>query len=268
MNNWVEIARLTKLATVKIYVILSEDNSILSEGSGCIVSKTGTVVTAKHVIDEYTENKERCKLLVAGSDKFGIIEYGKEHSIQFSVMGVSKDIDFAVILPLTPISTKHCFIAALDYDIKEGESVLMCGYSEETNMNQVFDVDKLAEASGVPLKNNIVKNVYDFHRSRMNGTLLKSGIIAKETTVNYQSTTDAVKKYDFTIQHFHVDNVCNKGMSGGPIVNVRGELIGLITMRNTVSGKVKVENVDDLIDFYIHAGSSMGISISALKMFR
>ena len=64
---------------------------------------------------------------------------------------------------------------------------------------------------------------------------------------------------------YHIDNGMHSGASGGPIINSKGEFVGIITHRAVISIKILVE--DKLMKMDTPSGNTYGIGTSALKCY-
>ena len=275
MGKWKNTIKQNNLAVCKILVIKGDDYEILSEGSGCVINSKGYVVTAKHVLVEVMENRDVCKIIVCIKGQ-SPIEYNQPYFIN-EIEVTEKilfDIDVAIITPLKNKSSQTFTYANVNWEaLEEGDDVLLCGYtSEEANLNQVFDTTKALDIKslmgGSVVKHpsyNYLENMSKYLKSMQEPLLFKSGMISNNTKV----TAGLVDTYEYNL--YHIDNVCNRGMSGGPIFNTNGELVGIVIQRNSVEACISFElDVDGekknaIGTFYVPAGSSRTISIAAIK---
>jgi len=209
----------------------------MAEGSGFVISDKGYLLTNHHVVEAYLDLKENERSIsqsiatargAPAKITFGILFYINGTSQIVEPIDWNKDLDYCAmrIVEQQPFPTDYRPIPlgmvddAGEVVASRGEMVLACGYPAISRepLSQTQIQDKIArQVSAV--------RASDYYRPEDYLYSVTSGIVSRRFR-------DGVgTEY---IQH---EAVLSSGNSGGPLINSRGEVIGINTIAGTtVSG--------------------------------
>ncbi len=150
-------------------------------------------------------------------------------------------IDLTILSPVIPKSNvSHLKLRKNPSQI--GTRVLMAGFPDDIlpvlNINHAIDRKN-------PDLTPIVNKIDDF-----SGLMIRSGMIGRQNIINL---TDGNRILE--IEEFYIDNQMNPGASGGPVINLKGEIVGIIIQRS-VTDASSAENP------YLKVPSGTTIAIS------
>lgn len=221
----------------------------MAEGSGFVISDKGYLLTNHHVVEAYLDLKENERSIsqsiatargAPAKVTFGVLFYLNGTSQVIEPIDWNKDLDYCVMR----ISDKQPFPA--DYRTipmgvraetgeilaSRGEMVLACGYPAIARepLSQTQIQDKIArQISAVKAS--------DYYRPEDYLYCVTSGIVSRRFS--------DLSGTEF-IQH---EAVLSSGNSGGPLLNSRGEAIGINTIAGTaVSGYSVAISISSILD--------------------
>jgi hypothetical protein len=251
----------SRVAAACCYVTVFLGDEKISEGTGFAFTDTGEILTAAHVVTgrwpirkaDYQEPNQRiyCKFpntpLIECKVFFCCLE------IQVSAFTEMVQIDIAVLHPIAALAEKLPYLPALAKPPQLGEEVFMAGFSEELRLP--FDVDRLLQHDfkGAQAFQQAMQKGY---MADMTGPLFKRGVVGNIRRVS-ASNTKTSESIDCDI--YYVDNAMHSGASGGPVFNLRGDAIGVVSQRS-----VTTVNPGSDIMLQIPSGSTVAVSLAPL----
>ena len=260
MDEWVPVIKNTNKSIVRI--VLYCEGEIVSEGTGTIISATGIVLTAWHVVEtcNYYVNEKKAYSLFVFTAK-GRFLY-KLCSTQFFIgMPLIEDekleleIDLALLEPLQPVIFDNYLVPVISQiNVEMGSDLLICGYSEETP--NFMDFQSIGAKMFKGQLNEEFKREMKLNEGSLKPPTYKSGILAHTTHVYVENPS-------LHYQYLHIDNGAHGGMSGGPIIDSKGQFIAVLTQRTTVRSNVMAEHT--LLKFEVPSGNSIGITLNFLE---
>ncbi len=244
-------------------LILFDGKEIIGSGTGIIIKNTGVMLTANHVIANYSTSPG-FKIIANGMGDFGQTEYKPLlHNVSFdiNISGYAKPlgIDLALLEPIE--KTKEVsFIELGDNVASEGEEVIMAGFPDEIkpplNFNKMlnFDNPKLARQKS---------KIEDFFKYSMTLIMMKGGMIGSVQGVKLKSTNTNIpgfnkKGINADGAVYWIDNASTYGASGGPVVDSSGKLIGIISEKGMTGRGIGLETP---------SGSTMALSHKLIAWF-
>jgi hypothetical protein len=254
--NKIKFCRKIKKVIRNIIVVDGNNPDNIGVGTGVIVDSNGTLLTASHVIEGYSNPK----IIVMGPKDIPQIIYSsyfKDVSINVDMEDYIKPlkIDLAILKPQKQEKIKNiAYVKLADEISQEGEEVLMAGFPDEVklplNFNKFlnFDNPDIKEE-----KEEIDKFIFMFNRLLM----IKSGMIGSVQKININNSKwidekGVEKRINVQGASYWIDNGCTYGASGGLVVNSKGNLIGIICEKGmTFQNNIEIE---------LPSGSTMALS--------
>lgn len=249
-----------KISAACCYISVFCDGEKISEGSGFAINEEGVVFTAAHVVTArmpFSENDYRdpsMKILV----KFPglpIAEY------RVPICGITINnpafrnpiqVDQALLFPVNPIvfPAEPFTIGMLP---QLGDEVYLAGYSDELELPFRLDRILVSENKGV---SEFLLAMQQGYIADMTGPMIKRGVVGNLTGITVgESSTGS----DISIDVFYVDNSVHSGASGGPIVDVRGQAVGVIVQRATTSASQSLDT-----KLLVPSGATVGLGLKTL----
>jgi len=237
------------------------DDEMISQGTCFAFTASGEIITAAHVVtgrfpimhEDYTD--PNCKIFVKFAG-FPVIEYKVSLcsiGIQVDIFPELLQIDIAVLLPKVNRDTPFPFLPTKFAIPNLGQRVYLAGYSDELNLP--FNLDRIIDKQypGVAEFLNKMKHGY---MADMTGPMIKRAVIG-----NHRRFFAVNSSQDLQINGdiIYMDNSMHSGSSGGPIVNEKGEVIGIITERAITSAGQSEDT-----SLKVPSGSTIGISMQPL----
>ncbi len=260
------IANLLQKATYVIDVFEDKDaydrNESYNSGSGVAINSTGDLISAAHVLTGRTavnsKNLTGSEIIVARTEdldprSYGVVLCGIEINISH-ILREPLAVDLAYLRPHSPRENVP-FVQVKREMSPIGTTVLMAGYPDEVKPPLSFH--QFINYSHPPLstpEHQTSRKIKAIEQQLM----LKAGILgyAKKATFNATDGSELL-----TLYVYYVDNGMHSGSSGGPVVNMQGELIGTITQRAVTT--VSNMHLPDP-NFQVPSGSTLAISASPI----
>lgn len=245
------------------YITVFLNDEKISEGTGFSLNDQGQVVTAGHVVTgrfpllSSDIEDPNVKVLV----KFPGIEVLEYRTVfcgfTIQCQGFIDDLqlDIAVIHPKTNTDTKFPHLVTLSESPDLGEEVFLAGYPEELAMS--FGLDKLMDndCGGVKEFKDAMNQGYI---ADMMGPLIKRSVIGN---IRKLISTNSALNLSVETASFYADNGMHPGASGGPVVNRKGEVVGVITQRSVTSASQSTDTA-----LKVPAGSTICLSLGCLPI--
>ncbi|WP_176058563.1 serine protease [Paraburkholderia sp. BCC1876] len=243
------------------YVTVFLNDEKISEGTGYAYTPEGQVLTAAHVVtgrfpirrSDYRtpELKIFCKFPCVPVAEYAVVMCCPE--IQVSGFTSNVQLDMAVLHPKVPFShTVHRIPVPLETP-RLGQRVFMAGYSEELRLP--FDVDRLL--SSVTEGADAFRAAMDKgYQADMTGPLIKQGYIGNIRRI--VATTEGRGTLECDVMY--IDNAMHTGASGGPLINEKGEAIGVLSQRAVTTVDVGKEG-----NTRVPSGCTVAISLLPLR---
>ncbi len=243
---------LNKLKDVIYSIFVFEGDEIVSKGTGVCIHKDGFILSALHVVTSFFPFNHEDLLaddikIIAISGSGREIELEKEpfnyiQPIKNDFFENSTYIDLVVLKPKL-----KAFFNSISYSrskVELGEDVILGGYPEDSGAPFQF-TNRLRDNHKQEQKNNLWK----FERSLM----FKRGMVGY---------TCPFKINNIEGDLFYIDTELHSGGSGGAVVNYKGELIGIITMRAIINVNVEIIDKDKRFISKTEIPSGIGMAIS------
>jgi|GEM_PF-3868755 len=257
MNEWIPVIEKVQKAIVRI-VVVNKDGDILSEGTGTIINSNGRVLTAWHVVESYSV-KDDVIYVFTSKGRYFYYPITSKYSINFPSKQLEKlniDYDIAFLDPIQQFFMSDFLMPQIsDITINMGSDLLLCGYSEETP--NIIDIESLATEIFNANNNLRLKKEMKIVEGSMKPPTYKAGILSH--TVHFYSENPT-----FHFQYIHVDNAAHGGMSGGPIIDSKGQFVAIITQRTTVHFNIKDE--DRIVHIDVPSGSTIGMTLNLISL--
>jgi len=230
----VEVTDKVKKSLVKLVVVDNKTGKILSQGSGVVVSDLGFILTAYHVVSSMASNSNIIAMAIpysgSGSKYYSLIFGGISFEIRDQNYIKPTVVDLAILSPLQKNSIPPI---PLREDIpREGTEIIMAGFPED--LKAPLDISEKFDKNTVGGQNNLMK-IQEFSNYIIPWIMVKHGIIGGVFhIVTPEMKTELfgeLKSFSLQAAEYWIDNTYAKGASGGPVVDMDGNLLGIITER-------------------------------------
>lgn len=231
----VEICNLLKRALR--HIIVSRNGQFVSTGSGVVVKEDGSILTAKHVLCPGAAGYE-CDKIIARSISDNL-KYectpcvSHDFVLDFDSHFHPIDPDLVILRPLVKLPKQEFVKLAPDIQ-PEGTEVIMGGVPDD--VRQIFDFDQLFDLSKPRMTELKLQYEANFSPFFMQ-SLFKSAMIGKTQHVVFNNIDFSDKgiqgldKISIKAAVYWLDNHLTYGGSGGPLVNLNGELVAIMTQK-------------------------------------
>ncbi|MBU1164635.1 serine protease [Patescibacteria group bacterium] len=215
------------------HIIIQDQSKILSCGTGAVIRADGILITARHVIEEEGHGVYNGKITAKGIQT-ELIEYipaveGLEININLPEYINPISIDLTILKPVKPLKNID-FIPLCDDLAQVGTDVIMGGFSDDISLPlDIFEKFNEKNPEMVKVKKAIDKRFKYYFRQLM----FKHAIIG-----NIQKIT--FTEMDVVGANYWIDNNLTYGGSGGPLVNLNGELLGVMCKKAFTESKMPV----------------------------
>lgn len=254
--NKIKLAEKLEHCTYMVYVF--DKNVTVEIGSAVSVNKNGTLITAAHVIIgsdfDYDVLKSPDLKVMAKTKKGKFKEYSvgiTAPKIQNQYLTTPIIIDLCILKPVNEM-TDIPFFSICDYRNVDGTDVLLAGHPDEVRLPFNFD-EKL------DLQNKEIHQQLPNIDISKNLLMIKHGIVGNSSGFSFSDDSNTNKLEG---EIYYIDNVMHSGSSGGPVVNSKSELIGIISERASTS-----ISTEKFIGLVTPSGSSLAISPRTMNQF-
>jgi hypothetical protein len=240
-----------KLRKTTYVINVFQDNEHVSSGTASAINSNGDLITAAHVISGRLPVQEKdlqnlfIEARVEGKpfEPYGVIYCGVKIELEYFKDPIT--IDLALLKNLQPKNDRE-YLRIDRSEPKAGYEVLMNGFSDEINLPFSFD-------KNIDLNHPDMQGIEEYKfRSAMEQwfrlSIVKSGMIGKSHSFDFNDGL-------LTGYTMYIDNGMHSGASGGPVINIKGELIGIITQRALTSFSTR-----DNPGLIVPSGSTIAIS--------
>ncbi len=280
MSVYSEIIQKNQSSLVYIKVVDKRKQIDPAIGSGVSISKEGYVITARHNIENYLENSDRFEILVVNLNenttdiiptirhyKIAVLNY-----IQLTPEAGGMHLDIVGLTPITPFACENYAQADIQAKFQLGEELIMGGYSRELNIcsENLLDIKRNVDAYYPTTAEGVKSTICEIYQLKFQSPFFKRAIIANQYEIILGGMDNPTNPY---FNYIYLDNIATEGMSGGPIFNMAGYVVGIIIQKTTVSTPLiarernaTTDNMGELADIEVPAGCALGISIKALTL--
>jgi len=230
-----------------------------SSGSGIAINHKGDLLTAAHVLT----NRSRASPLTGKEVVIARNEENELRSYKVILAGIEVALPQALADPLfidlaylqpSPLRNKSDFVPVKREPSIPGTSVLMSGFPDEIEPPLSFH--RFINYANPAFTNPSHQTGKKLKRIRQI-LMLKSGMIGSAQMLSI----DDGKHY---IYAYYIDNGMHSGSSGGGVINLNGDLIGIVTQRAvTTISDTQFHNPN----IKVPSGSTLAISPSTLIEF-
>lgn len=246
-------------ATCSLNIFLGEEK--ISSGTGFSFFPNGQAITAGHVVTG------RFPLKDSDVKDPNVKIFGKyrslptiEYKVQLCGITILTDfttepiqVDLAILAPKDDLVEPIPYLPTKLAPPKLGETVFLAGFSDEIELPFLFETKIKKSTAGM---NKFFEAMEVGYKADMLSLMIKKGMVGNIKGYVFEDSSSG-KKIEGEI--FYVDNGMHSGASGGPIVNVKGEVIGFISERAIT--KVPFEDTPKL---KVPSGSTLGLSLKPL----
>lgn len=253
-----EICRNLKDVLVKI-ISLDTDGRVVSQGTGVFIDEAGLILTANHVIKKSPLASQRRLIAIRFRGGPPLPLDVKFENLELIIPEQDSlkplQLDLAIVASLS--AGTYPFVELEDDIPTEGTDVIMAGFPEDLkpplNFSDAINFDK------PELKANEQK-FREFTFSRITWLMFKQGIVGGVFPIHIRKTRFHILDSEVTLSieaaEYWIDNSSARSASGGPVVNMSGKLIGIIT-------ETTETNASDLtgsLSFAVPSGSTRALS--------
>lgn len=247
-----------KLKRVIRHIVVDDGIRILSAGTGVVVKEDGTLITAKHVIE--SENGTYLGKIFVREINTEPIEYQSViHGFSFDINQPEFikpiSIDLTVLRPVKKLSGVE-YINLLDGLAEVGTDIVMAGFPDDIKLPFNF-IEKLkTENPKMAGVKKAIDNRFKYYFSQL---MFKSGMIGHCQPIHLNNCDikslgiNGLDEINVVGATYWIDNQLTYGGSGGPIVNLDGQLLGLICEKALTASKMP--GISEL-----PSGTGMGLS--------
>lgn len=247
------------------YVTVILHDKVISEGTCFTFTSDGEVITAAHVVtgrtpirlEDYSDPDAKIFIKFSGRP---VIEYRVSLcglSIQNDAFRETIQLDIAALAPKQKQSDAFPYLPASLTSPHLGQEVFLSGFSDDLALP--FDIDKIADRDFPGMK-EFFSAMEKGYMADMMGPLIKRAVVGNHRRIE---ASNSAQNINLEIDLFYLDNGVNSGASGGPVVNTKGEAIGVITQRAVTSA-----SQESAPGLKVPAGATVAISLHPMETVR
>lgn len=215
-------------------VVINEEKKVESAGSGVLI-EGGKLLTAGHVLFRGVGHPYPGNLMIRGHA--GLIPLTLENFVAFPEINVGlpelvRPVKLDILLAERSETPAGMQPLPLAKEIPpRGTEVLMAGFTDEIPLP--VDLDWSLEVMN-PDMNTARDFIDELGNHFVRAPMVKRAMIGCTTKVEvkYEEGVDAMEAASYVL-----DNDLTYGGSGGPVMNLRGELLGIVTRKTTTSAR-------------------------------
>ena len=236
---------LQRISDACCYISVFLGDEKISQGTGFAYTANGEVLTAAHVVTgrspirhcDYKDPDQRIYCKFAGHPAAEYRVFFCSIDLDIPSFTSRIQLDLAILLPKSPFATAVSHIPANVNPPTLGERVCLAGFSEELELP--FNVDRLLQHdfSGAAQFREAMRTGYI---ADMTGPLLKQGNVGNLRRIVAENTQNGDR---VECDVMYIDNAMHAGASGGPVVNGKGEAVGVLSQRAVTRVDVGQEKV-------------------------
>lgn len=258
LMNKREICHHLKDVLVKI-ISLDESSAMVSQGTGVLIDKSGLILTANHVIKKSSLTSKRRLVAIRFRGGPPLSLNVVFENIEFVIPGQDElgplKIDLAIVAS-TVSGTFPCI--EIEEDIPaEGTDILMAGFPEDLKPPLNFSDSLRTDKPEQKVKQEKIRHSAS---SRNRWLMFKQGIVGCVFPIHIGHSkfhvADSIITQSIEAAEYWIDNSSARSASGGPVVNMSGKLLGIIT-------ETTETNASDLtgsLTFAVPSGSTRVLS--------
>lgn len=228
------IGQLLKKTTQSISLYVNEndfeEDIICKTGSAVAINSSGHLITAAHNIKirpDDAKGKPIKKIIMAKVLGLPAVPYSivlDQINLDLPNLRAPLLVDLAYLRPNIHLENVPFLVAKKEHS-EIGTTVLMAGYPDELEPPLSLD-------SHLDLTSPVLENPE--HETKKKIQQMRTQLMVKHGMIGYSepvALTPDENGYSFRAHIYYVDNGMHPGASGGPVVNMQGELIATITQR-------------------------------------
>ena len=261
MHTYSELYK--KIEPACCFITVFVDGEKVSEGSGFSYTPQGEVLTAAHVVtgrwpirhDDYKNPSQKIYCKFPGLPVIEYFVFFCSIDLEVSAFSSRVQIDLAVLSPKEQATAtqSYPYIPASIQPPQLGKEVFMAGYSEEVELP--FKIDTLLQRDA-PEAQEFHEAMSKGYMADMMGPLIKRGVVGNVRRIVAENTGAGVR-VDCDV--LYIDNAMHPGASGGPLFNVNGKAIGVVSQRAVTSVDAGKEGMVP-----VPSGCTVAISLAPL----
>lgn len=250
-----------KIQRATCSITVFDENEKISAGTGFCFLPTGEVLTAGHVVTSRLPLRHEDVIdpnikIFAKFQNIPVMQYKVALcgiTIQNESFSKPVQIDIALLVPINKPTLSVPTLVASTTPPQLGEELFLAGFSDEIELP--FMLESLIEKE-TPGYKEFLDAMEKGYNADMMSLMIKRGVVGNNKRAIFESTKINTK---IECDIFYLDNGMHSGASGGPIVNINGDAVGIITERAITN--VPYEETPNL---RVPSGSTMGISLQPI----
>lgn len=226
------------------HILIQNQSSVLSSGTGIVVREDGTLITAKHVIEKENAGIYQGRITAKGIETEQI-EYqpvitGFEFDVNFPDYINPITIDLTILKPVNKITGSD--FTPLCHELAQvGTDVVIAGFPDDISLPLNF-LNKLNQSNPEIVEaQKAIDRQFKFYFRQL---MFKHAMIghAPQIKLNNCNVSSLGLKNLTTINtigaNYWIDNHLTYGGSGGPVVNLNGKLLAIISEKAFTASKM------------------------------